>query len=104
MVALFLDEAPREVDAIRQAADDHDPGAVRAIAHRLRGTCAGIGASRMAAIAHQIERSAEARDLTASDAPIRALDVALGQTIEALRSVGQPVDASSTGTVPMPGT
>lgn len=63
-ITLFVSGADKDLLALREAQQLNDVKALAHTAHTLRGSCAIIGARRMAALAAQLEdlARAEARD------------------------------------------
>lgn len=55
ILALFLDEAPRQLRAVREAASRRDARAVRQHVHTLKGSAAAIGAEAVRAAAERVE-------------------------------------------------
>ncbi len=49
LVALFLEDTPERLRALREASERHDEVAIRAIAHGLRGSSETFGAHQMVA-------------------------------------------------------
>jgi CheY-like chemotaxis protein len=93
LVSLFHDEVVRYLAELDQAFDDHDPVAVRKIAHALSGSSANLGASRVAADAATLEQLAADGDLEPAHALIaglatdsrRALNALAAETGSAIR-------------------
>jgi signal transduction histidine kinase/CheY-like chemotaxis protein len=54
----FLDVAPADLAALRQAVAGQDLAAAAGAAHRLRGSCSAVGATTMAGLAATIESAA----------------------------------------------
>jgi histidine phosphotransfer protein HptB len=57
LVALFVDELPARVAAIRQAADGADWSHVRLLAHQLKGAGGSYGFPQITAAAGALERA-----------------------------------------------
>jgi HPt (histidine-containing phosphotransfer) domain-containing protein len=55
MVALFLEEAPRRITAIRDALRSGDLPAARQVAHSLKSSCGQMGALAMQELSRHIE-------------------------------------------------
>jgi HPt (histidine-containing phosphotransfer) domain-containing protein len=69
LVADFRREVPDELARLGQGLADADLETASRSAHRLKGTCLMLGASRMAGLAGDVERAA------AGGAPDRAADL-----------------------------
>lgn len=61
-------------------------------AHALKGSCANMGASELAALAAAIERAAKHNDLAALAVPVASLAETTEATLSALRSQGYWTD------------
>jgi len=51
---------PGQLATLRRAAEQADAAQLRAQAHKLKGSCSSIGASRMAALCESLQNQAEA--------------------------------------------
>jgi HPt (histidine-containing phosphotransfer) domain-containing protein len=60
LVQIFTANAPRRMEQIRAAIAATDARALEHTAHTLKSNCAMLGASRMAAYCHDLERHGEA--------------------------------------------
>jgi two-component system sensor histidine kinase/response regulator len=56
MVALFLQETPALLDAVRQSLAESSPASLRRATHTLKGNCNSIGAARMGALSLDLEK------------------------------------------------
>src|SRR5262249_55349594 len=56
VVAMFLEKAPSVLATLRDAATRGDVGAIREAAHKLKGTCAMLGARALAERCAELER------------------------------------------------
>jgi two-component system, sensor histidine kinase and response regulator len=56
LVALFADSTPPLLDQLGAAARDRDEDQVRKLAHKLKGSCDNVGATRMAALCRTLEQ------------------------------------------------
>jgi two-component system sensor histidine kinase/response regulator len=63
LVPSFLDDADAQLRALGAAVADADVDTVVRIAHRLKGSCATIGAQRASHICSELEQLAHSRDL-----------------------------------------
>ena len=55
LIVLFLDESRSQLKVLRRAIADNNVSEVRRIAHLLKGSSAGIGATRMATLYQELE-------------------------------------------------
>lgn len=55
LIALFLDDAPTQIAAIRAAIAAEDPLELKATAHSLKGAATTLAAGCVSAAAHQLE-------------------------------------------------
>jgi CheY-like chemotaxis protein/HPt (histidine-containing phosphotransfer) domain-containing protein len=56
MLGLYLDNAPRLIDHIRQAIADQDPPALQHSAHTLKGNSGSLGAQQISALCFELEK------------------------------------------------
>lgn len=85
LVALYFDEAHRQLSEIAGAIGRGAAPAVRETAHQLKGSSGTMGAAHVAQLAAQLEMSARAGDLAAAGALLLRLRTALPQTGQAYR-------------------
>lgn len=62
MLNIFLDQAPRRIDAALDGARAHSLDAVRRAAHSLVSTAGHMGARRMLRLAEELEAAASGQD------------------------------------------
>src|SRR6185295_4656638 len=55
LVALFADTTPPLIEQLSNAVHGGEDDAVRRLAHKLKGSCENVGASRMGTLCRQIE-------------------------------------------------
>ncbi|MCA1723754.1 MAG: response regulator [Thermomicrobia bacterium] len=60
LIACFLDDAPRLLNAMRDALDTNDAGALQAAAHTMKSTSALFGATALAALCEALEHRSAA--------------------------------------------
>ena len=60
LVALFVDSTPPLLDELQAAAGRGDQEAVRRLAHKLKGSCANVAATRMASACRALEEPGSA--------------------------------------------
>ncbi len=74
MVTIFVREAPDHVGALERAMKNGDTETVRRAAHKLKGSCQIMGASRLAAFCRRVEEHARSsRSSHADDANLQRL-------------------------------
>lgn len=73
LARLLVDTAPGQVDAVRHAVAAGDGKALRAAAHKLRGSVAPFGAADAVEMTRTLERMAAEGELSGADALSRAL-------------------------------
>jgi HPt (histidine-containing phosphotransfer) domain-containing protein len=83
LVDLFVDSTPPLLDDLRDAAERGDGEAVRRAAHKLKGSCQNIGASRLAGLAAAIEQGESRPD-------VDGLELLFDATCDALRAALMP--------------
>ena len=87
IVDLFLEDAPRQIEALKEAHKKKDAPEVRRQAHTLKGASGNIGAVVMHRVAFQIESAGESGDLAKTDSLIRTIE----EEFEKLkRTLGRP--------------
>lgn len=64
LVTTYLDDAPKQVEALQQAIADGTANTVERIAHTLKGTSSAFGASILAQTCQKLERSSAAGDIS----------------------------------------
>lgn len=83
-IALFVSGAGKNLAALREQLDDAK--ALSRTAHSLRGSCAVIGARRMAELAAQLEELARAGGLEGVAELLEELESEYGLTLTALEA------------------
>ncbi|SFR89387.1 Hpt sensor hybrid histidine kinase [Stenotrophomonas maltophilia] len=63
IVSVYLEDAPAMVQALQQAAQDHDGQRLQTVAHSLKSSSANVGAMSLSAVAQRIEHEARAGSL-----------------------------------------
>lgn len=66
LIDQFRGDTPQRLAKLREAIGQADPKTVKRIAHALKGTCANLGATRMAKLAADLQAVGESGDLTQS--------------------------------------
>ena len=90
IVRIFLNEAPRHLEALHQAVADNRPDELRRAAHTLKGGAANLGAKRLAGHCQTLEAIGRARALGDALEVLTAAELEFGVVEEALtQEVGQ---------------
>lgn len=74
LVAEFLDDAPTQLEALREALVSGDAGGARRAAHTLKGNGSTFGARGLASLCQEAEAAAGAGDLDAVRALVDGLE------------------------------
>ena len=82
----FLEDAPRQIDALKEAMSDRDAARIRRQAHSLKGASGNVGALTMQKVAAQIEEAGESADLDEAGSLIQAIEREFGRLEEAVAS------------------
>jgi two-component system sensor histidine kinase/response regulator len=93
VVSGFLEDAPRQIEALRDhlGADDA-PGALRQ-AHTIKGASATVGGEALRAVARAMEEAGQAGDLDAVAALLPDLELQLARLMEAMKDLTGPLGA-----------
>jgi signal transduction histidine kinase/CheY-like chemotaxis protein/HPt (histidine-containing phosphotransfer) domain-containing protein len=84
---LFVDDAPRHLEKIREALDAHDGEALRRAAHGFKGAAANFDAEGVVAAARALEEIGRTGEFGEADAAWQALTHETDRLISLLRSV-----------------
>ena len=87
IVAMFLEQQPLSVAALRQAIAEQDANKIADLAHALKSSSANVGAVRVATISHDIETAARRERLDDVDLMLVQLESELEAAILALREL-----------------
>jgi histidine phosphotransfer protein HptB len=90
LVEMFIGEVPGQLATLEKALAKRDGGAIRLIAHTLKGTGGNFGASRMQALAGAIEEKGRSRSLDGAAATFVQLRAECARVREALEAVRRP--------------
>jgi len=55
LIGIYLDDAPNQLEKLREAVTAADPGRTSSVAHRLKGASGNVGAERLAELCHKLE-------------------------------------------------
>jgi signal transduction histidine kinase/CheY-like chemotaxis protein/HPt (histidine-containing phosphotransfer) domain-containing protein len=86
---LFVDDAPRHLQRIREALDARDGDALRRAAHGLKGAAANFDADDVVSAARELEEIGRSGRLADGEASWRSLSSATDRLISVLRTVCQ---------------
>ena len=87
LIELFLDEAPAQLSALREAIEGGgDAGPVERVAHALKGSSGNVGAMRVAAVCAELETVGRDRELTRAPELLDQLEVEFDRTRQALNA------------------
>ena len=78
LIDLYLEDAPRKLASMQEAAARGDGGALRGAAHSLKGSSSSLGASGVAALCAELERA----DCGDSSGPAASILARLMQELE----------------------
>ncbi len=84
---LFVDDAPRHLEQIRQAIDDGDRESLRRAAHGLKGAASNFDADGVVSAARTLEEIGRSGDFAEQEAAWRAVSIETGRLIAMLRAV-----------------
>jgi HPt (histidine-containing phosphotransfer) domain-containing protein len=84
---LFVDDAPRHLEQIRQAIDDRDGESLRRAAHGLKGAAANFDADRVVSAARTLEAIGSSGDFAEQEAAWRAVFIETDRLMAMLRTV-----------------
>ena len=86
---LFVDDAPRHLEKIRQALDARDGESLRRAAHALKGAAANFDAEGVVSAARALEEIGRSGEFDAHDAAWQALTLETDRLVSILRTVCQ---------------
>jgi CheY-like chemotaxis protein len=84
---LFVDDAPRHLEQIRQAIDDRNGESLRRAAHGLKGAAANFDADDVVSAARTLEEIGSSGDFARQEAAWRAVSIETDRLIARLRAV-----------------
>jgi len=87
LIATYLDDVPRQLAALRQAASAGTPDAVARAAHALKGASASLGAAGLAERSRVFELAARAGRLDDAGDQISELETEFQRVREALLAI-----------------
>lgn len=86
VIALFRDDCPRALDAIRTATTAGDAPAVQRAAHALKGAAGSLSAGPVTEVARQLEAVAQSGDLSRASSLCDQLDREAARLLSALEA------------------
>jgi HPt (histidine-containing phosphotransfer) domain-containing protein len=92
LVGTFLDDAPVQLTALRNALEAGDAEAARRAAHTLKSNGATFGASRFSETCRTLEEMAKARALADAEPVLRRAEQEYAGVGQALAPMRAPVD------------
>lgn len=87
IIDIFNQQVPSSLEKIKLALKENDYVQLVEVAHYLKGSGLGIGATRFAEICRTIQHDGENEDLSNIDVLIEMLEQCYGQTIEELNKL-----------------
>ncbi|HHO69654.1 MAG TPA: EAL domain-containing protein, partial [Gammaproteobacteria bacterium] len=99
----FLQQAPRDADAMRQALEAQDATGLRRLAHSMKSASATLGATALSQRCAALESNADSGDLTSAAELLATFDDTLSPALSALRALVQdkpPADAMNEDRTP----
>ncbi|EIJ36052.1 Hpt domain-containing protein [Thiothrix nivea] len=85
LISMFGDTTPALLAEIRQTADSGDLPSMGKAAHKLKGSCASLGAEHMAEICKQLQHKGESNDPEGVSDMVEGLERLYPMTLEALQ-------------------
>jgi two-component system, sensor histidine kinase and response regulator len=89
LARLFLEDSPRQLEAMREALARRDTSALEHVAHRFKGTAGYFAADSIFAAAARLEAIARSLDLDGADAACAELEREILQLTRALSVLDQ---------------
>jgi HPt (histidine-containing phosphotransfer) domain-containing protein len=86
----FVDDAPRQLETLREAATARAPETARRAAHTLKGHARTFGAGALATLCLEAETAAAAGDLDSVGQHLGSIEAEWGRVREALEAVRAP--------------
>ena len=86
LIDLFVQDTPKRLKEMHDAAAQHDATALAAAAHNLRGCASSIGAVKIASLCKRLEEHAERRTLKTSSALLKEIEAEFDRARQSLES------------------
>lgn len=87
LVSIYLEDTPKQIDALEAALARQDPAAIIRAAHTLKGSAGNFGAARFTQLAQEIEAYGKANDLAAASQALPAFKAEHALVITALKQL-----------------
>jgi HPt (histidine-containing phosphotransfer) domain-containing protein len=87
IIEMFLQEYPKLLENVRQAAGQHDASALARAAHTLKGSVGDVSALQAFDAARTLEEMARKGELEAADTTLKALETAVDALVHELRAL-----------------
>jgi two-component system, sensor histidine kinase and response regulator len=84
LIAMFLDDTPPKLAALREAVAQEEAKALEQVAHALMGSSASLGALHMASICEELEAFGRSGDLTQAPGLLSQLEAEFDRVRDAL--------------------
>jgi histidine phosphotransfer protein HptB len=84
MIQLYVEDAPRALEAMRSALHDHDLQALERAAHSLKGSSSSLSAKAVAEAASRLEQSAKRGDTKGAQSTLADIERALNELLPEL--------------------
>ncbi len=89
LIDLYLEDMPRQLEALRLAVEKHDAASAAATAHRLKGASGNVGADSLSSLCREIEESSRDNKLDQLPGLVEAVDEESSRVRQFLMSVRQ---------------
>jgi PAS domain S-box-containing protein len=86
VIQMFLDEAPQQLAALKQAVDDGDGGALGNVAHAMKSACFNVGAMGLGELCRRAERQGKTGSTQGAGDLVAAIEATLARIEPLLRS------------------
>jgi HPt (histidine-containing phosphotransfer) domain-containing protein len=87
LIDIYLDDAPRQLEALATAVSSQDTAGVSTAAHKLKGSSGNVGAEGLVALCQKLEASAKASRLQEIPPLFEQLAQEFGEVNETLHSM-----------------
>lgn len=94
VVEMFLEECPKQMEALKAALARQDAPAVEGAAHRLKGVLGNLGGLATREVAQRLETMGEEGDLSGGLAALGELEVEMGRVVAFYSQAGWKQDAA----------
>jgi len=91
IIEMFLQECPKLLDGVRQAAEQHNASLLERAAHTLKGSVGDIAAPQAFDAARTLEMMARQGKLDGADAALMSLEGALNRLVPELRKIEKKI-------------